>query len=311
MEIDTFRAMNTGIVLMAETEARDALEAFAEARTFIEASEQRFTRFSQESELSTLNRSAGTWFHASPELFEVVAEALSCFHRTGGLFDPAILPDLELAGYDRSMDEIRMHGAALQAAQKASSHRMDFESVELQTAAHLIRLPGGMRIDLGGIAKGWIAEQAAHLLHKYAAACAANAGGDMYMIGYPSGEDAWEVVLEDPHEPGVDLAILRAREGAIATSSVVKRVWKQGEAQRHHLIDPRTGVPAQTRWLSVTVMAGHAAEAEAFAKAFLIAGTAETARLNRQNPGLTVVAVDAAGRLHNLSAQEETTNAAQ
>jgi thiamine biosynthesis lipoprotein len=300
MESRAFRAMNTEIVLMAEAEPRVALVALEEARLFIEASEKRFTRFSADSELSELNRSAGRWFRSSAPLFQVMTEAMVLFQRTGGLFDPSILPDLRRAGYDRSMDEIRQAGAGPFQEEKAGATRSSLEAVELDPWTLSIRIPFDMQIDLGGVAKGWIAEQAARVLHEHASACGASAGGDMFLIGYPNGQDFWEVAVEDPRHPEADLAIIRAQEGAIATSSVTKRRWKQAGAERHHLIDPRSGAPAETRWDSVTVLAAHAAEAEAFAKAFLLADERATIRLAQQNPGLTVLAVSGSGELVTL-----------
>ena len=98
----------------------------------------------------------------------------------------------------------------------------------------------------------------------------------MFMVGLPEGGTAWEVALEDPLAPEITLTTLRVGPGAVATSSVVKRTWKQGGQERHHLIDPRTGEPALTDWMSLTVIAAHACEAEVFAKALLIGGPTES-----------------------------------
>ena len=299
MQIEYFRAMNSDIVLVAEGEALQVKSGVVAAQNFIEASEKRFTRFSEHSELSRLNRSAGAWFTASPDLFEVVQETVFYFQQTNGLFDPSILPSLHHAGYIHSMDEIRRSSSMPQPDRHPSVSASSFASVELNATNSSVRLPADMQIDLGGVAKGWIVERAARLLSQYASACAVNAGGDMFLIGYPEGRDSWEVGLEDPRNPQVDITLLLLQEGAIATSSVVKRAWKQGDISRHHLIDPRTGEPANTSWLSVTVLAPHAVTAEAFAKAFLIADEDETQRLGEQNPALTVLAVDRGGNLTN------------
>jgi thiamine biosynthesis lipoprotein len=305
MQTDHFRAMNSNIVLAAEGELSQVESGLAAVQNFIEESERRFTRFSEQSELSALNRSAGSWFQASPDLFEVVREARIYFHKTNGLFDPSILPNLKNAGYIHSMDEIRRVGSAPQPARHLQASISTFASVELNETNSSIRLPADLQIDLGGIAKGWIAEQAARLLSQYATSCAVNAGGDMFLIGYPHGQDYWEVGLEDPRDPQVDITLLLLQEGAVATSSVVKRAWKQGNISRHHLINPRTGEPAITSWLSVTVLAPHASAAETFAKAFLIADEDETQSLGEQNPELTVLAVDKDGNLVSLVTPKE------
>ncbi len=300
MQTENFRAMNSDIVLVSEGEASQVAAGLVAAQNFIETSEKRFTRFSEQSELSKLNRSAGTWFAASSDLFEVVKDALFYFHKTNGLFDPSILPSLKKAGYVHSMDEIRRVGSAPQSVDYSPALVSSFVSIKLNETTSSIRLPVDLQIDLGGIAKGWIAERAAQLLSQYVSTCAVNAGGDMFLVGYPHGEDCWKVGLEDPRDPKVDISVLLLQEGAVATSSVVKRAWKQGEFSRHHMIDPRTGEPANTSWLSVTVLAPHAAMSEAFAKAFLIADKDEARLLSEQNPELTVLAVDRDGNLVSL-----------
>jgi FAD:protein FMN transferase len=116
MEIFRFRAMNTDITLAAQGNSFHVSQGFEKAQQYIEASERRFTRFSEDSELSQLNRAAGTWFHASADMTFVVSLAQQYVEQTNGLFDPSILPDLERVGYDRSMDLIRAEEALLPAA---------------------------------------------------------------------------------------------------------------------------------------------------------------------------------------------------
>ncbi len=288
-----FRAMNTDILLAAEGPT-DQLDAGLErAEKFVHESEARFSRFLPTSELSELNRSAGTWFEASPEMFALIALARRFFHITRGLFDPSILRDLQRAGYNRSLELVQKDGAGPLLESLLASERPSFSELDLDETQRMIRLPKDMGVDLGGIAKGWIAEQAALLMTDFASTCAVNAGGDMFLIGLPEGQSQWPVELEDPFQPEATLARLRVDPGAVATSTVTKRVWKQGAEERHHLIDPRTGEPAVTEWVSVTVMAVHAYEAEVFAKALLISGPSESEDIVR-NSGIpfNYVAVD-------------------
>ena len=306
MNIFHFRAMNTDITLAAEGEANRVKEGFEKAQEYIEASERRFTRFSEDSELSQLNRSAGTWFHASADMTFVVSLAKQYVEQTGGLFAPSILPDLERIGYDRSMDLIRAEAALLPPARFAPdpSRSMDFErgllpldGLLIKPEENLIYLPYDMRLDLGGIAKGWIAEQAAMVLSDYSEACLVDAGGDMFMVGLPEGETSWQIELEDPLNADWSLASLNVPPGAVTTSSIMKRKWMQGDTPRHHLIDPRTGLPAETDWLSVTVIAPHADMSEVFAKALLIAGPREAERVALNSPEISYLAVDREGKL--------------
>jgi len=293
METFHFRAMSTDILLAAQGNPSLIGEGFERAQQFIQASERRFTRFSEASELSELNRSAGRPFLASPDFFSVVSLAQRFFHQTRGLFDPSILPDLQRVGYDRSIDLLRQQGTVPMFEAMLASERQSFSEMELDEVRSMILLPLGMALDLGGIAKGWIAEQTGIILSNFSSACAVNAGGDMFLIGLPDGEEHWSVGLEDPLQPEKDLTTLKIYPGAIASSSVTKRTWKQGEIQRHHLIDPRTGEPAITEWLSITVIALHTYEAEVFAKALLIGGPKECEDIARTSgTQLSYLAVD-------------------
>jgi thiamine biosynthesis lipoprotein len=154
-----------------------------------------------------------------------------------------------------------------------------------------------LEIDLNGIAKGWIVERAAMLLNQYVDVCGVSAGGDILFIGSPSDGLDWDVYLEDPRNPMQMIAQLHLLQGAVATSSITKRAWVQGQHVRHHIIDPRTGEPADTEWLSVTVMAPTIIEADVYAKAILIGGMAAAHSLLQAHPEINFIAVDAKGNL--------------
>ena len=234
-----FEAMNTSILLAAEGEgwAQAGLQA---ARMYIHASERRFSRFLPHSELSRLNRSAGEWAAVSANMMELLSHSLTFYRQTGGLFDPSILPDLKRMGYDRTMDEVRTRGDVFPPA-SARTLRPAFSEIGFDLSRSRVRLPRGMEIDLGGIAKGWIAGKAADLLSNFTDAGAVNAGGDMLFFGERTEAQDWAVYIENPLDPSRMLSVLNVSSGAVATSSVAKRAWTQNGQARHHLIDPRTG----------------------------------------------------------------------
>jgi FAD:protein FMN transferase len=304
MEFQEFRAMNTSIVLAAEGR-HDRLErGFQEARAVIEEGERRFTRFSPDSELTQLNRSAGSWFHASPDLFNLMSSAQSYYLETGGLFDPSILPALKAAGYTRSMDVIR--GQEVKDDQTpGQNEKVNFGMVLFDEEQMTIRLPAGMEIDLGGIAKGWIAEQAAYRLFLFSTACAVNAGGDMRLVGLPSDGEKWNIDLENPLDPQNNLATLSVGEGAVATSSTVRRSWTKAGKVQHHIIDPRQLAPAETDWLSVTAVSSSAMTAEVYAKTLLIAGPNQAPGFQAARRDLDYLAVDRQGRLWGSANMKE------
>ncbi len=269
--------MNTAVLMAAADRGDGVAAALETTRAFIQDCERRFSRFLPDSELSELNRSAGHWHAASPDLIDMLLRSLAFHRETGGLFDPSVLPDLRRAGYDRSMDEIRRYGAVISTGEPKT--RSALQQIEVDAESGWVRLPTHMEIDLGGIAKGWIVERAAELLARSTDACAVSAGGDILFKGYPAEGARWQVRIEDPWDPAQEVTSLDVGPGAIATSSVVKRSWLQAGIRRHHLIDPRTGEPAEGEWVSVTVLAPEITVAEVYAKAILIGGEREISRL--------------------------------
>jgi len=296
MEYDEFSAMNTTIQVAAEGSRDELQPGFERVRHFVEQAEAQFSRFRSTSELTALNQAAGHWFYASPAMFELVKAALKLHHLTKGLFDPSILIALRQAGYDRSMDEIRNY-TALPARSGSIRQAPPFRETRLDPETRAIFLPVGTQIDLGGIAKGWIAARAAEQLLPFTEACAVSAGGDIALLGLPGGEHLWEISLEDPLDSEQVLAILRVPAGGLATSTVTRRQWLQGDERRHHIIDPRTGESSRSPWLSVTVYAPTILHAEAFAKALLIAGPAEAPVLLSRVGGLQYAAVEPNGQI--------------
>ncbi|HEU4941785.1 MAG TPA: FAD:protein FMN transferase, partial [Gaiellaceae bacterium] len=136
--------------------------------------------------------------------------------------------------------------------------------VHVDAAASTIDLEPGVRLDLGGIAKGYAADRAAAILAG-AGACLVDAGGDVVAHGRP-----WPVGVET----GDGTLTLEVAAGAIATSGRDRRRWTRAGEEQHHLIDPATGRPADGDLLRVTVVASTAAEAEVLAKTLFLAGAA-------------------------------------
>lgn len=304
MEYDEFSAMNTTIQVAAEGDRRDLEAGFARVRDYVAQSEQRFSRFRSNSELSELNRSAGRWFQASQDMVDLLQEAIEMYEMTDRFFNPSILGALKMIGYDRSMDEIRKV-SRLPEMNEYTWITPPFEDIQIDSRNNKVFLPQHVQIDLGGIAKGWIAERSAQKLAEITPACLVSAGGDMAIIGRPAGEDFWQISLEDPRDSEQVLAILKVGPGAVATSTITKRHWLQGDQSRNHIIDPRVGFSIDPEWLSVTVYSSKASVAEAFAKTILIAGPEQGLELAARVEGLTFIAVEPDGSLWGTPQSKE------
>ena len=290
-----FRAMNTDVLLAAEGD-EEGTSLFNEAREFILESELRFSRFLPDSELSKMNQTAGEWVSVSDDLMDLLIQSRTYFEETDGLFDPSMLTDLKRVGYDRSLELVKARGDAYSAISQRIP-RPAFDAIEIDIVNSRVRIPAGMEIDLGGIAKGCIVRKSAALLNRLASACAVSAGGDICFLGHPADSSRWRVEVEDPRDASATAAILHVGQAAVVTSSISKRTWTQNGQRRHHLIDPRTGEPAETDWLSVTVIAPWMEMAEVYAKALLVGGERKRISLAKQHPDLAFITIDAHGRM--------------
>ena len=267
-----FPAMG-GIVHTVACDTRD--DVLLRVRALFERLEAALSRFRDDSDLSALNRAGGTPQPASPLLFAAVEQALAWAARTGGVFDPTLLDALEAAGYDRPFEDVPREGGATTAITPPSGR---WREIALDPRSMRITLPRGVRLDLGGIGKGFTVDAAVRSFGPSACAMV-NASGDLYAAGAGPDGRGWRVAIDDPAAPGRDLAELRVRDRGVATSSTARRWWTRGGRRLHHLIDPGTGQPAETPLAQVTVVAADATTADVLAKCALLSGDAGAAAL--------------------------------
>lgn len=225
--------------------------------------ESTLSRFRPTSELSRLNQRTGVKATVSPLLGAVLAAALQAAEATDGIYDPTLLPQLRAVGYDRSFELVVDR---LPTATTVPTPGGGWRDIRYDAHRHTVQVPPGVQLDFGGIAKGMAVDAALALL-KDAGVVAAlvNAGGDLGVIGLPYNQDHWPVAAPDG-------TVLALRTGALATSGIERHRWRQGDALRHHLLDPRTGAPAQNELWAVTVAADYCVQAEVAAKVAFILG---------------------------------------
>jgi FAD:protein FMN transferase len=262
----TFRAMGTQIstVLPGSPSERIPTAAFDRVIQIFAREEQRFSRFRGDSELTSVNAASGRWTNVSAGFERLVRFSLRQAERTDGLFDPTVLHAMIAAGYDRDYDEV-LAGArgALHPPQPCGRWK------EIELRAGGLRLPAGVGLDLGGVAKGWTADLAAEAAVRSGLPWAlVSAGGDLRVTGDTTGV---EVAIEDPWIATEEVARVRLVSGALASSSTTRRAWGPG---LHHVIDPRTGAPSDAVALQATVWAPTCAEAETLATWAILTGPA-------------------------------------
>ena len=232
--------------------------------------EARWSRFLPDSEVSLLNRRAGARVMVSADTAVLVQRAVAACRLTGGLVDPTVLGAVLRAGYDRTFQHLP------RSVRSANSDlQMGCDGIEV--LGHSVRLPLGTGFDPGGIGKGLAADIVSEqVMADGAAGVCINLGGDLRVRGEAPDGGGWTVAIERPgaQRSHVDpLGLLGVADGAVATSSTLRRRWTVGDEERHHLIDTRTGQPSDTDLVMVTVVTGTGWEAEVLAKAVLLTGS--------------------------------------
>jgi thiamine biosynthesis lipoprotein len=260
-----FRAMGCAMLALVDSATPDAATTLAALPAQFEAWEQCLSRFRADSELSVLNRAHGQWMPVSSTLWTVLMHAQWGARESNGLVTPALLDALEAAGYDRSFDALPAHATP---AKHSFATKHSWRDIEMDASRCAVRLPHGMRIDLGGVAKGWAAQEAARMLGQYGAALV-DAGGDIAVRGGPL-----TIGIANPFAPNETLTAVNVANGAVATSGRDYRKWQANGAWQHHIIDPRTLAPAQTDVLTASAIAPDAVSAEVAAKTMFILGSA-------------------------------------
>jgi len=235
----------------------------------------RLSRHLEISELAALNADPRPSVSVGPTLGAVLWAGLEAADESQGLVDITLL-------------DARLAAETPPAAAPTTVGPRTWSLTSAARGAVLVHRRPGVRFDLGGVAKGWLADRGLALLSSWPSAVV-DADGDLAVRCAPG--QLWAVAVDDPRTDGAALAILHLsapRSGwpvswGVATSGTSVHRWGHGDSLRHHLIDPRTGAPAVTDVIQATVVCGSALRAEALAKAAVIAGTLDGLALLERN----------------------------
>jgi thiamine biosynthesis lipoprotein len=239
--------------------------------------ERTWSRFRADSELSRLNEVAGRWCPVTPTMLLALERAAQLWQLTGGAFDPTVLTALERAGYDTTFERVRDSDDEPEA-----EPAMGFGAVQIDVAGSAVLCPTGVRLDLGGVGKGLAADLVAEgLVARGATSALVSLGGDIRVAGTPP-ESGWDIPIEDPFCEQRTAFNVALASGAIVTSTTRFRTWQRGAHRMHHLIDPRTGSPADTGVVAVVASGAETWQVEGLAKASLIEGVERGAALLRR-----------------------------
>lgn len=223
------------------------------ARHLIEVVDRKWSRFRSGGEVSRINDKCGHAVVVSPETYGLVSRAVGAWRVTGGCFDPSVPASAPAGG----PPGVPSPGCA---------------RIDLDDRHRSVKLPAGVHLDLGGIARGFATDLAVTaLVQQRAVGALVSIGSDVRVAGEPPRPEGWIIDVEDPLRPG-SLGCLRLRAGAVSTCAARGPGAARDSGSAERLVDPATGAPARTGIAAVTVIAGEAWWAQALAKAAFVAG---------------------------------------
>ncbi len=230
------------------------------------------SRFRDDSELTRLNRSAGAPFTPSPLLLEALSVALGAAAQTDGDVDPTVGRSLGALGWDSDFTVV--------VARRGQTPRLrlvpaaGWQRIQIDHARGTVRIPANVEIDLGATAKALAADRCARGAHAATGASVlVNLGGDIALAG-PAPDGGWPIRVTDDHRSDATAAgqTIALGTGGLATSSTTVRRWRAGDAEHHHIVEPRTGAPAAEIWRTVSVAAATCVEANTASTAAIVRG---------------------------------------
>lgn len=230
----------------------------------VEEWEQALSRFRPNSDLSRLNRQRHA--HVSAPLQQVLLAALEVAQWSQGLVVPSLGQHIADIGYDQNFATVAPVTAAVVDAAIVPDWR------RIVVRGRDVTIPPQMKLDLAGVAKGWIAEQLVALFTPPGGSLLAQIGGDV-SVSAPSDTVPWCIAVDHPLQ-STSCGKIALFEGTVATSSTYERRWQRAGQTIHHIIDPRSGMPAQSDVLTASVIATQAIYAEAAAKIIVVLGSA-------------------------------------
>jgi FAD:protein FMN transferase len=263
-----FSALGTGVRIV--TSSPTGIDAAREAvERELDAVDRAYSRFRPDSELAAVQRAAGAPVKASALLIDAFTAALWAARETGGAVDPTLGAALRRLGYDRDFALIQDGGALADPAPIAAP---DWRLIDVDVQASTVRIPEGIEIDLGATGKALAADRCADAaLQATGVGVLVSLGGDIAVAG-PSPAEGWPVLVTDDHaaslgDPGQTVVV---KSGGLATSSTTVRRWSRAGVEMHHIVDPRTGLPATSCWKTVSVTASSCVVANAYATAAIV-----------------------------------------
>lgn len=298
MMTELFYAFNTVVTLQAFGGEAACRTAFAEARSACRRYEREFSRTLPHSDIARLNAAAGKPVAIAADTSELLAAARGFCADSEGCFDITIGAVVQLWNFhegevpapesiDAALSHVNWRALRLggeSALQRTASYAQDQSACDESEPRDARAALGRSRafaqlddpaavLDVGGIAKGWIADRLAETMQTHALdAFVVNLGGNVVVRGEKPDGTPWRIGLQDPQNKGGIVGALAVRDASAVTSGVYERCFEKDGVFYHHILNPKTGYPVQTDAAGVTVVTRHSLDAEGYSTTLLALG---------------------------------------
>ncbi|MDO4419715.1 MAG: FAD:protein FMN transferase [Ruminococcus sp.] len=258
-------ALDTIITMSVYSDNTEAID-FAENE--IKRLESLLSVTNSDSDVNKINDSAGSFVRVSDECFELIKTAKEVSKATSGFFDVTVYPAVKLWGFTSSIYKVPTDSELLEV-----KSLIDYNKIEIDESTKSIRIPEGASLDLGGIAKGFIADKAAEALQNQGVESALlNFGGNIRLIGSKPQGESFKIGIKAPFKEGY-FAILKAKDITASTAGGYERYFEENGKRYHHILNPFTASPAESNVLSATVIGKSGEVCDALSTAAFVMGT--------------------------------------
>ncbi len=274
-------ALDTIITMSVYT---DNSEAVNSAKVEIKRLESMFSVTDSASDINKINSSAGTFVKVSDECFQLIKTAAEISKESNGNFDITVYPSVSLWGFTSSNykvpDEDEINDV---------KKLIGYNKIELDDSNKSVKVPEGTSLDLGGIAKGFIADKTAELLKEQGISSALlNFGGNIRLVGSkPDGEN-FKIGIKAPFKDGY-FAIIKANDITLSTAGGYERYFEKNGKRYHHILDPFTASPAESDVISATVLGKEGEVCDALSTAAFVMGGNEISDLAGKYPDYSFI----------------------
>ncbi len=295
---------NTQVSVKAYPGSRDLSpeeldEALVDLRDVAIDFEMNLSRTRPTSEVTKLNDAKGAWVELSPSTLDLVEKARAYSEASGGVFDVTMGSVTPLWNFHEGVIPSR------EELDEALKH-VDWHMIEVDRAAGTARLTDPQaRIDLGGIAKGYIADALAAVLRKHGCDSAfVNLGGNVLTVGSKTDGSPWRIGVRDPKAPEKMRAVVTAVNRSVVTSGLYERNFTKDGVFYHHILDPKDGMPVKTDVGGATIVSKKSLDGDGYSTTLFALGVDGALDFVEKHPELEALIIGTDNRVHITSGLE-------